>query len=81
MSHTTEIVEYRKLSDSEFAVCIACCGEHLHWHTMHASVVVDPEKKDASILQARELAATNHEAAVKAEEHLKSLVGSKVAHD
>lgn len=98
MTHTTEIVEYKKLSDSEFAVLIRCCDPcaeckdhaeinyqcktcHLHWHTMHSSVVVDPVKMNVSIQWARDLAATNHDASIQAEARIKAMIGNQIQHD
>lgn len=80
MAHTTEIIEYRKLSDCEFAVCIKCCDDHLHWHTMHSSVVNDDGKLSGSLELARGLAAENHEAAIQAEVKIKSMIGAKAQH-
>lgn len=78
--HTTEIIDFKKLSDSEFAVLIKCCDDHLHWHTMHSSVVNDETKQIASLQWARNIAAENHEAAIQAEAKIKTLIGSKVDH-
>lgn len=80
MAHVTEIVEYKKLSDSEFAVLIRCCDGHLHWHTMHSSVVNEEAKLQESVEWARNLAAANHDAALQAEKALKELTGSKKEH-
>lgn len=98
MSHQTEIIDSRKLSDSEFAILIRCCDPcpdcegkeeinlqckkcHLHWHTMHSSVVNDAEKLNKSLEFAHDLAAQNHAAAQAARERLETLKGSKVTHD
>jgi hypothetical protein len=78
--HATEIIDYRQLNDSEFAVLIECCGKHKHWHTMHASVVNDESKHTASVQWARNLAAQNHEAALQAELKIKAMIGSKAEH-
>lgn len=80
MSHKTEIVDYKKLANDQFAVLIRCCDDHLHWHTMHSSVVIDPQKMADSIGWARNLAAENHEASVRAEEKLKAMIGETVDH-
>ena len=95
MPHQTQIVEYRKLSDSEFAVLIRCCGEceqckspasggkctcHLHWHTMHASVINDPARLEGSLSWAHSSAAQNHAAAVRAQAALEEAIGAVISH-
>jgi glycyl-tRNA synthetase beta subunit len=80
MKHTTEISGYRKLSNGQFVIDITCCGTHHHPHTVAASAVDTPEKRDASIAAACELAKQNHESEIKAEQHLIDAVGSTTEH-
>lgn len=81
MPHKTTIVEQVQLAPHLFAVRIQCCGKHDHWHTMHAGVVLDSDKMQASLETARELAALNHEAGQKAAAKLEALVGTEVEHE
>ena len=80
MSHTTEVIGYRKISNGQFAIDITCCGVHKHTHTVIAEAVSTPDKRDSSIEFARNLAAQNHEQAQQAEKHLLEAVGSTKEH-
>lgn len=78
MNHTVSIVDYKKLSNGQFAIMTQCCGDaqHTSWHTMDASVIIDDPKYQASIAEHCDMVATHHEAAIVAEQTLKELVGS-----
>lgn len=82
MAHETEVVAYKKLSDGQFSVCVRCCGDEIHdsWHTVDATIMLDPVKYSASLDAHRDRVATNHEVAIQAEEIAKKLVGQKKAH-
>lgn len=80
MPHKTTIVEQVQLAPHLFSVRIQCCGQHDHWHTMHAEVVLDPAKLTASLKTARGLAALNHAVDIEAGDKLKALVGTEVEH-
>lgn len=69
MSHTTEIIEYRKVSNGQVAARIRCCGNAStdHWHTMAVSVASDPAARAASLGQQRDFVATQHDQAIQAE--------------
>lgn len=72
MPHTTEIVEYKKLSNGLVAALIRCCGNAStdHWHTMAVSVAADPVTRKASIEPKREFVSQQHEQAILAESGL-----------
>ena len=80
MSHRVEILEYRQISDGQFAMLGRCCGNDIHrsWHTMASSVVADPEKHRASVDWFCQRIASEHEAALQAENKLKTLVGTSI---
>lgn len=78
--HTTKIVNIIKLADGLFSVAIQCCDEHMHMHTMAAEVAADPTRLNTSLNAARELAASNHDAAQKAAQLLEGHVGAEVQH-
>ena len=80
--HETEIVEYKKLSDGQFAVKVRCCGDEQHdsWHTVDAKVLLDPAAYVASLSAHRARVATDHQASILAENVLKALVGKKESH-
>lgn len=82
MAHTTEIVAYKKLSDGQFALCVRCCNDTMHdsWHTVDATVMLDPVKYAASLDAHRDKVAASHEVAVQAEEVAKRLIGEKKNH-
>ncbi len=69
MSHTTEIVEYKKVANGLVAALIRCCGNAStdHWHTMAVSVAADPVTRAASIAPQRDFVAAQHEQAIQAE--------------
>lgn len=79
-SHTVEIVDYRQLSDGQFAVAIRCCGNKMHtsWHTMVAEVVNDSARMETSILEQFQRVAALHEAALKSHANLQKLVGTTI---
>jgi hypothetical protein len=79
-SHAVELLEYRKLSDGQFAVLGRCCGDDMHrsWHTMGSAVVVDADKMSNSISWFTDRIANQHEAAMQADAVLKTLVGTTV---
>lgn len=78
MSHTVHILEFKKLSDGQFAIKTCCCGneQHVSWHTMDASVLIDDAKREASITEHCAMMAQHHAAAVTAEAHLEKLAGT-----
>lgn len=53
---------------------------HDSWHTVDAALLLQPEKYEASLAAHRNRIATGHEAAIRAEEKLKALVGHKEKH-
>lgn len=69
MTHTTEIINFHKLSSGQFLAMVRCCNNpSTDWpHVMAAEVLADDEKKIASIKNAREKCAALHEAAQQAE--------------
>jgi hypothetical protein len=69
LSHTTEIVEYKKISNGQVSCLIRCCGNAStdHWHTMAVSVASDPVARAASLAPQRDFVANQHEQANKAE--------------
>ncbi len=82
MTHTTEIVAYKKLSNGQMAVVIRCCGDaSAEWtHTMAAAVLADPAKRSASIDAARQLAVKAHQERMDAEAAAVELMGEQVEH-
>lgn len=82
MNHKTKILEYRKLSDGQFAVKIQCCDDEQHasWHTMHASVASDDESRLVSIGNHRQRVADLHDHALKAEAAIKQHIGEEIEH-
>ena len=83
MTHTTEIVGYKKLSNGQMNVVIRCCGDpSTDWnHTMAAEVLATPEKRSKSIDAARQLAVKAHQERVDAEAAAVSLMGESVDHE
>ena len=79
MSHTTELVGYKKLSNGQFAVCIRCCGNPASdsWHAMAASVMAVKKQRDASIKKQRVRVSEEHENSLKAEAAAVELMGKK----
>lgn len=80
MPHTTEIVEYKKLSNGQFSVLIRCCGNSStdHWHTM--AFVADPIQREQNLNAEREKVAMEHEAAITGEAAALGLMGNKQEH-
>lgn len=80
--HTTEIVEFKKLSSGQMSALIRCCGNAStdHWHTMAVEVAGDPTSRKASLGEARETIAIQHEAAIQAESGLLDEVGVSQEH-
>lgn len=78
MNHQVQTIDYKQLSDQQFAICSQCCGEKIYtnWHTMHSQVVSDPDKRAASIAFHQSYVAENHEAGIAAEATIKTLVGT-----
>lgn len=72
MAHTTEIVEYKKLSNGLVAALIRCCGNAStdHWHTMAVQIASDPVARKASLDPKREFVAAQHEHALLSESGL-----------
>src|ERR1700743_3784612 len=79
-NHVVEILEYRKLSDGQFAVLGRCCGDDMHrsWHTMGSPVVIDADKMNSSINWFTDRIANQHEAPLQADVALQSLIGTTV---
>ena len=76
MSHRTEIVEYKSLSDGEIAALLRCCKKPItdHWHTMAVSIAADSQKLADSIsAQFVELEA-RHDDSLQAEKELGKLM-------
>ena len=69
MKHLTEIIEYKKLSNGQFAFCVRCCGNAStdNWQTMAASVMAVKKQRDALIKKLRVRVSEEHELALKAE--------------
>lgn len=82
MAHSTEVVEYKKLSNGQFSVKIRCCGNaSTDWtHTMAADVAADSVKRATSIDAARVNASNLHEKAMLAENALLDEMGKVVVH-
>jgi len=82
MSHQTEVVGYKKLSNGQVSVCIRCCGQEStdSWHSMLVAVAGDPAKRQASIDEARTRVAEEHELAQKSEQAAIELMGEKKDH-
>jgi hypothetical protein len=82
MSHTTEVVKYEKLSNGQFAVTIRCCGNaSTDWsHTMAAEVAADPERRAASLAEAKQSCAALHQHALDAEAGLIQEMGKITEH-
>lgn len=78
MSHVVKIHDFKTLSDGATAVLGRCCDDpqHSSWHTMYPSVVLDNTQFTASIDEFKQRLMDQHEAAIQAEEHLKTLVGT-----
>lgn len=74
MSHDVKAVKWQQVSHSLFAVLLECCGTHYHWHTMHVSVVNNPDKLAASMNSAKQFASDAHEAAENAPKVLEGLI-------
>ena len=81
--HTTEIVEFKKLSNGQFAICIRCCGNPStdSWHTMAADVMATSKKKKESVGLAQKKVAKEHDDAIKAEAAAIELMGAKEEHE
>ena len=81
MTHTTEIVAYKKLSNGQYSYCIRCCGNAStdSWHTMDAAT--DPTSRAASISAARVRVATEHEATTQAETEIVEEMGKTAEHE
>lgn len=79
-NHSVEILEYRKLSDGQFAALARCCGDDMHrsWHTMGSPVICDQSKLNDSISWFVNRVASQHEAALQADVALQNLVGTSV---
>ena len=79
MKHTTEIVEYKKLSNGQFSFCVRCCGDAGtdSWQTMAASVITAKKQRDALIKKLRLRVSEEHEKALKAEAAALELMGKK----
>lgn len=82
MTHTTEVVEYKKLSNGQFAVIIRCCGNaSTDWsHTMAAEVASDSTRRTASLDTARGACSALHQHALDAEAALLSEMGATQDH-
>lgn len=72
MSHSTEVVSFKKLSSGKFSLTVRCCGNaSTDWpHEMTAEDLADDDKRFASITKARQDCADLHEAAQQAESKL-----------
>lgn len=79
MKHTTEVVEYKKLSNGQFAICVRCCGNAGtdSRQTMVASVMAVKKQRDALIKKLRARVSEEHELALKAEAAAVELMGEK----
>lgn len=82
MAHTTEIVKWEKKGSAIVEYVIRCCGvASTDWpHPMAVSVGADPERKKASLDEARQKCAELHEQAQQAELAALEDVGSTVEH-
>ena len=80
MSHSTEIVGYKKLNDEQFAVCIRCCGNAStdHWHEM--KFTADPIQRAANLDAERDKVVSRHKAAISGESIAIELMGSVKEH-
>jgi len=80
MSHSTEIIEYKKLSNGQFAVRIRCCGNEStdHWHTM--VFLHDPVERAANLEKIKQLVADQHEAARQTESEFIGKMGEVTKH-
>jgi hypothetical protein len=83
MPHDTKIVEYKKLSDGQFAVSVSCCDEpaQISWLTVDASIVIDPVKFQAALDGHIERVVLAHEGALQADTTLAGLVGTIITTD
>lgn len=81
MTHLTEIVGYKKLSDEQFSVLIRCCGNAStdHWHTM--TFVADQSQREINLNLERDKVAARHQAAVEGEGVAIALMGHTQDHD
>jgi hypothetical protein len=72
MSHSTEIVEVKKLSNGQISALIRCCGNAStdHWVTMAVEVAADSEERKAYLESERQKVADQHEASHKATDGL-----------
>ena len=79
MKHTTEIVEYKKLSNGQFSFCVRCCGDAGtdSWQTMAAAVMAVKKQREASIKKQRLRVSEEHELALKAEAAAVELMGKR----
>lgn len=80
MTHTTEIVQYKKLSNGQFSYCVRCCGNQStdSWHTLDFSG--DPAERARALDAARQRVASEHDAAVKAEAEILEQMGKTEEH-
>lgn len=76
MSHQTEIVQYKNLSDGQIAVLLRCCKKPItdHWHTMAVSVAADPQKLADSINAQFVTLEARHDDSLQAEKELDKLM-------
>jgi len=81
MAHKTKIVEYKRLSNEQFAVRIRCCDHEGtdHWHTM--AFVHDPTQRAANLEKVRDLVAQRHESEKQTEAEFTALVGHEKEHE
>ena len=79
MAHTTEIVEFKKISNGQFSYLIRCCGDQStdHWHTLGVNVA----DRIASLQVAREYVAAQHEKSLEITNEAATLAGQTVTHD
>lgn len=63
MSHNTEVIEVKELSDSQVAYRVRCCGEELtdSWHAVH----VDAPDIEQSLQAHKDRVAKLHEAKLR----------------
>lgn len=79
MTHSSEIVAYKKLSNGQFSFCVRCCDNPStdSWHTVSGDIMATPKKRKESISGAMMKVAKEHEAAIKAEEAAVEVMGQK----
>lgn len=80
-THTTEVVEYKKLSNGQYAYCIRCCGNAStdSWQTLDAAT---PEADRATAIQAAHArVAQEHQAAMDAQSEVAAQMGSTETHN